>query len=105
MFDSIKNMAEQAMLGNLDSGAVGQAVSGHLGTLDDGQLSDQLQTASSNLQANGQGDLAQQVSGLVEQLASNPSGAKDAVVAFVQSNPQVLEQFAPEFAQGIMSRL
>jgi hypothetical protein len=105
MFDSIKTMAEQTISGDLDSSSVGQAVSDHLGTLNNDQLSDHLQTAASNLQADGQGGLAQQVMGMVEQLASNPSGAKDAVVAFVQNNPQALEHFAPEFAQGIMSRL
>lgn len=105
MFDAIKNIAEQAMSGQLDSAKVGQAVSDHLDTVDSNQLSDHLQTAASNLQANGQGDLAQQVTGLVQQISSNPAGIKDSVVAFIRNNPQVLQHFAPDFAQGIAARL
>jgi hypothetical protein len=105
VFNSVENMVEQAMLGNLESGLLGRAISDHLGTMNNDQLSGHLQTAASNLQTNGQGGLAQQISGIAQQVASNPSSAKDAVVAFVENNPQVLAQFAPEFAQGIMSRL
>lgn len=105
MFDVIKNFAEQATSGNLNSSQVSQAVSDHLNTVDDGQLGDHLQTAASNLQQNGQGDLAQQVMGLVQQISSNPSGARDTIVSFVTNNPSVLQRFAPEFAQGITSRL
>ena len=64
-----------------------------------------LQTAASNLEQSGQSDLAQQATGLIEQLRSNPEGAKAAIVSFVQTNPQVLEHFAPDFAQGILSKL
>jgi hypothetical protein len=38
-------------------------------------------------------------------MGSNPSSVKNMVVSFIQSNPQVLEHFGPEFAQGIASRL
>jgi hypothetical protein len=58
MFDLVKNIAEQA---NLDPSALDQAVTEHLGTLNNNQLSDHLQTAASNLQNSGQGDLASQV--------------------------------------------
>lgn len=105
MFDAIKNVAEQAMSGNLDPSSLGQAVSDHLDSLDGGQLSDHLQTAADNLQQNGQGDLSGQVSGLVQQIESDPSGAKDAVASFVQNNPSILQHFAPEFMQGIASKL
>jgi hypothetical protein len=105
MFDVIKSFAERATSGNLDSSQVSQAVSDHVNTVNDDQLSDHLQTAASNLQQNGQDDLAQQVTGLVEQISSNPSGARDTIVSFVTNNPSVLQHFAPEFAQGITSRL
>ncbi len=114
MFDNLENLAQQALgekldpqalAGNLDPQAVGQAVSEHLGTMDGGQVADHLQTAATNLQQQGQGDMAQQAMALVSQLQSNPAGAKDAIVAFVSSNPQVLQHFAPSFAQGILSRL
>lgn len=107
MFDSLKNFASQDLGegGNLDPQALGEAVSQHLESIDPSQLSGHLQTAASNLQQNGQGDLAQQATALAQQLASNPGGAKDAVVSFIQNNPQVLQHFAPDFAQGILSKI
>jgi hypothetical protein len=105
MFDSIKNVVEQAASGKLDPQALASAVEGHLSTVDDGQLAGHLQTAATNLQQQGQGDLAQQAMALVGQLQSNPSDAKAAIVSFVQSNPQILQHFAPEFARGILSRI
>ena len=105
MFNSLESFASQVMGGNVDLQALEQAVGLHVGSLDSGQLSDHLQTAATNLQQNGQGDLAQQATSLAEQIASNPGDAKDAVVSFIQNNPQVLQHFAPEFAQGILSKL
>ena len=105
MFDNLKNLAEQAIGGQLDPQAVGQAAPDHVEGMDGGQLTDHLQTAATNLQQAGQGDMAQQAMALISQVQSNPSGAKDAIVAFVQNNPQVLQHFAPSFAQGILSRL
>jgi len=49
--------------------------------------------------------LAERALGLVSQLRSNPGGAADSVVSFITNNPQVLQHFAPSFAQGILSRL
>jgi hypothetical protein len=105
MFDSIKNVVEQAIAGNLDSQSLGQAAGAHLDSVSDDQLADHLQTAGSNLQQQGQGDLAQQVTSLIGQLQSNPSEARATIVAFIQNNPQVLQHFAPQFAQGILSRV
>ncbi|MFY9665983.1 MAG: hypothetical protein WAL67_16745 [Candidatus Cybelea sp.] len=105
MFDAIKNVAEQMMSGNVNSAAVGEAVSNHLDSVGTDGLSDHLQNAASNLQDNGQAGDAQQVAALVEQIRSNPAGAKDAVVAFIQGNPQLLQHFSPEFVQGIASKL
>lgn len=105
MFDSLKNMVEQANSGNLDAQAVGQAASEHVNNTSPEELHGHLQTAASNLQQNGQGDLAQQAQSLISQLQSNPSGAKDAIVNFIKSNPQVLQHFAPSFAQGILSKV
>ncbi len=105
MFDSIKNAVEQAVGGNLDPQALGQAASDHVASVDNDQLAGHLQTAATNLQQQRQGDLAQQAMGLISQLQSNPQDAKGAIVAFIQSNPQVIAHFAPEFAQGILARL
>lgn len=105
MFDSLKGMVEQAVAGNVDSQAIGQAASDHIENCDSDDLAGHLQTAASSLQQNGQGDLAQQASALISQVQSNPSTAKDAVVSFIQNNPQVLQHFAPDFAQGILSKV
>lgn len=105
VFDSLKGMVEQAASGNVDQQALGQAANDHVANTDPGELQDHLQTAASNLQQNGQGDLAQQATSLISQLQSNPSEAKNAVVSFIKNNPQVLQHFAPNFAQGILSKL
>jgi hypothetical protein len=105
VFDAIKNAAQEMTSGKLDSAAVGQAVSDHLDSVSGDQLSDHLQTAASNLQQSGQGDLAGQISQLVQQIGSNPSGAKESIVAFVTNNPAVLQHFSPEFVQGIAAKL
>ncbi len=105
VFDAIKNAAQEMTSGNLDSNKVGQAVSDHLDSVSGDQLSDHLQTAASNLQQNGQSDLAGQVTALVQQISSNPSGAKDTIVAFVTNNPAVLQHFSPDFIAGIASKL
>jgi len=105
MFDEVKSMAQRAMGSDADPQAMQQATSEHLDSMDQGEVSDHLEAAATNLQNQGQGDLAQQAMNLVSQLRSNPGGAKDAVVSFIASNPQVLQHFAPSFAQGILSRL
>jgi 23S rRNA G2445 N2-methylase RlmL len=105
MFDAIKNVAERMMSGSVDSAAVKQAVGDHLDSVGNDQLADHLQTAAFNLQDSGQTEYAQQATVLVEQIRSNPAEAKDAVVAFIQGNPQLLQHFSPEFVQGIASKL
>lgn len=104
MFDSLKGMVEQAVSGNVDPQQLEQAASAHVAASDPNELQGHLQTAATNLQQNGQNDLAQQAFSLISQLQSNPAGAKDAIVAFIKNNPQVLQHFAPEFAQGILSK-
>lgn len=105
MFDSIKGAVEQAAGGNLDPSQLASAVESHLGSVGNDELAGHLQTAANNAQQQGQGDLAQQVTGLISQLQQNPGDARTAIVAFVQSNPQILQHFAPGFAQGILSKL
>lgn len=105
MFNNLENMVQQAVSGNVDPQAVEQAANQHVQQLDNGELANHVETAANNLQQQGNNDLAQQAMGLVQQLRSNPSGAKDAVVSFIKNNPQVLQHFAPSFAQGILSKL
>ena len=104
MFDSIENAIKQATGGNIDPAQLASAVESHLGSLDDGELAGHLQTAAGNAQQQGQGDVARQIVGLVEQLHQNPDDARSAIVSFVRNNPQILQHFAPEFAQGVLSK-
>lgn len=104
MFDSIKGVVEEAAGGNLDPAQLAAAVESHLGTLGDDELAGHLQTAADNAQQQGNPDIAQQVTGLISQLQSNPGDARAAIVSFVQNNPQILQHFAPEFAQGVLAK-
>ena len=104
MFDQLKGVAEQVMSGNVDQQQVQQAASDHLDSMDQGEIANHLQTAADNLQNQGQEGLAQQAMGLVSQLQSG-GDVKGEVVRFIASNPQVIQHFAPSFAQGILSRL
>lgn len=104
MFDELKNVAG-GLLGNADPQAVGDAASEHVQNMDPDELGGHLQTAAGNLEQNGQSDVAQQVMGIVSKLQSDPNGAKDEAIALVRSNPQILQHFAPGFAQGILNKL
>lgn len=107
MFDSIKNLGAQLLGGggSIDPQALEQAVTDHIGNTDAGELGDHLQTAASNLQQQGQGDLAQQAIGIVSKLQSDPAGAKDEAIAFITNNPDIIQHFAPDFAKGILAKL
>ncbi len=105
MFDSVKGMVQEALSGNVDPQALEQAASDHISNCDPSEIQDHLQTAASNAQQSGQDDVAQQATSLISQIQSDPGGAKDAVVSFIKNNPQVLQHFAPDFAQGILSKL
>ncbi|MDQ2817110.1 MAG: hypothetical protein M3T49_02705 [Candidatus Eremiobacteraeota bacterium] len=91
--------------GDADPQAVEQAATDHVSSMGSGELSDHMQTAADNARQNGQGDLAQQITGLVSQNGTNPQGLKDAAISLIKSNPQVLTHFAPPFAQGLLSRI
>ena len=105
MFDQLKNMAGDLLGGGTDPQAVAQAASDHVNDMDPSTLQDHLNTAAQNLSQSGQGDVAQQVMGIISQVQTNPAGAKDAVVSLLQNNPELLQHFAPGFAQGILGKL
>lgn len=98
-------MFDKLTSGDIDTQAIGDAAADHVTDADPAELQNHLETAASNLEQSGQSDLAQQASGFIEQLKSNPEGAKAAIVSFIQTNPQVLQHFNPGFAQGILSKL
>ncbi len=105
MFDELKNVAGGLVGGNADPQAVGDAADQHVQNMDPNELGGHLQTAAANAQQSGQPDIAQQLLGIVSKMKSDPSGAKDDAVALIRSNPQILQRFAPGFAQGIMGKL
>jgi hypothetical protein len=104
MFDSIKNLIAGQFGSGTDSGQILAAATEHLDQLPHGELVDHVTVAITNLQQNNP-ELASQLQGLVQQVASNPGDFKDAVAQFISSNPSVLEQFAPDFAKGLLGRL
>ncbi len=103
--NDLKNLIGQVTSGNVDRQALGDAASEHVNSMDSGQLTDHLQTAAQNAQQNGQGDLASQIQGVITQAQSNPDAAKGAVVELIKNNPQIIQHFAPQFAQGILGKL
>jgi len=104
MFEQLKNMAG-GLLNNANPQDVSEAAAEHVQKMDSQELGDNLEGAAEKLQEEGQGDLAQQVMGVVSQVQSNPSGAKDAAINLIKNNPQLLQRFAPDFLQGILSKI
>lgn len=106
MFDQLKTMAGGVLGGgNVDPQAVDDAASDHINTMDGNELGDHLDTAGQNLQQSGQGDLAQQVMSIASQARDNPDAAKSAAIDLIKNNPQIIQHFAPSFAQGILGKL
>lgn len=104
MFNEIEGMLSRFTGGNADPQAVQQAASEHVDGMSTDELSGHLQTAAGNLQQNGQGAVAQELI----RIATGPHDAeslKTDAVAFIRDNPQVIAQFAPSFAQGILGKL
>ncbi|MDQ6825762.1 MAG: hypothetical protein M3Z14_01000 [Candidatus Eremiobacteraeota bacterium] len=105
MFNNLQNMLQQVTGGGADSGAVERAATDHVSSMDSDELTGHMPNAADNLQQDGQGGLAQQLSGIISEKQTDPAGLKDAAVNFIKNNPQVLAHFAPPFAQGLLGRL
>ena len=105
MFQEIEGMMQRVASGEIDQQSVGQAAQQQVNSMDHGELTQHLQTAADNAQQSGQSDIAQQIMGLISQHGSNPQGLKDEAVSLITNNPQILQHFAPEFAQKIMGSL
>ncbi len=50
----------------------------------------------------GDGDA---VSQLISHVAQNPAALREAATTFLSQNPQLVQQFAPDFAKGILAKL
>ena len=59
MFVEVKTLAERTISGDVEPQALQQAATDHLNSMDQGEITDHLQTAATNLQNQGQPDLAQ----------------------------------------------
>lgn len=103
MFDQLKNMV-MGQIENADPTQIAAAAQQHVGDMPHNELIDHVQTAVSNMQQSDP-DMASKLQGLVQEVSQNPSDFKGAVVGFIQSNPQVLQHFAPDFAQGVLSKV
>lgn len=105
MFQNVENVLAGLASGSVDSGAVGQAATEHVGAMEPGDVQGHLENAAETAEANGQPDVARDLTGIAEQNASNPQALKDAAISYIRNNPQVLTHFAPSFAQGLLSRV
>lgn len=105
MFQEFEGMAQKLLSGEIDPQAVTDAAAQHVNSMDASELQQHAQTAADNAQQSGNEGLAQQLSSLVQQYQSNPEGLKSEIVSLISNNPQVLQQFAPAFAQKILGSL
>lgn len=95
----------QDVCGNVDQQTLSQAASDHVQSVSPDELTQHLQTAADNASQNGQEGTAQQITDMISRNASNPQGLKDEVVSLVTNNPQVLQNFLPDFAKSLLARL
>ena len=105
MFSEITGILEKVTSGDADPQAVSQAASDHVESMDHSDLTQHLQTAADNANQSGQGDFAQQIVGIIERNGTNVDGLKQDAVALISNNPEILQQFAPDFAKGLLGRL
>jgi hypothetical protein len=90
---------------NMNSGQLGQLAMSLLGALSNhGHDEAQIQDAGVSTAA-AQGGDQNAVIALISHAQQNPAALKDAAVDFIRNNPQVVQQFAPDFLKGILSKL
>lgn len=104
MFGNLQNIIQDVTSGNTDPQQLEQSASDHVSQMSGGELAQHLQTAAQNAQNNGQPDIAQDLMSMVSQRSADPERLKQDAVSYIKSNPQVVTQFAPEFAQGILNK-
>jgi hypothetical protein len=105
MFNEVEGLLQRVTTGEIDQNSVSQAATEHVSNIDSSQLTQNLQTAADNANQNGQGDVAQQITGLLSQHGSDPQSLKQAAISLITSNPQILQHFEPEFAKNILGRI
>lgn len=105
MFQDIETFVGRITTGEIDQQSVSQATTEQVGSMPPQAVAQHVQTAAQNAQQNGEPDIAQQLVQLVSTSGSDPQALKQGVISLISSNPQMLQHFAPEFAQRIMSSL
>ena len=105
MDTGLQGMLDQVLGGNVDAQRMEQATSAHMDSMDGSQLIQHVETAIGNARQNGQPGIAQELEGLLQQHQSNPDNLKDEVISLIRSRPELLQHFAPGFAQGVLSRI
>ncbi len=104
MFDELKGLVEQK-LQNTDSQAVTDAAKDSIGNMPPGEVSQHAQTAMTNLNEQGQTDLAKELGDLMKAAQDNPVALKNAVIAFIEHHPETLAAFAPGLARDILGKI
>lgn len=105
MFNDVQGLLQRVTTGEVDGSSVSQAAGDHLASMDQGELTQHLQTAADSATQKGQTSLAQQIMGVLSRNGSNPQGLKQDAVSLIAANPGILEHFAPDFAKGILGRI
>jgi hypothetical protein len=105
MFNEVEGMLKRVVTGEVDNQSVTQAAGASVASMEHKDLTQHVQTAANNAQQNGQPDLAQQLFSLLEESRSNPQALKSGVISLIENNPQILQQFAPEFAKSVLGRI
>ncbi len=92
------------MVPNLPEGARTSLASTVMGALgQNGAAASDVEAAGVPVEGAMSGDHAA-LGALLEHAASDPSSLKDAAVSFVTNNPQIIQQYAPDFLKGILSK-
>lgn len=105
MFSEVEGFVRKITTGEIDQQSVSQAASEQVNTMPHEEVAQHVQTAAQNAQQNGQADIAQQLMQIVQQHGSDPQALKQDVVSLISSNPQIIQHFAPQFAQRILGSL
>jgi hypothetical protein len=105
MFGELEGLVRKVTTGEIDQQSVSDAANEQVNSMPHEEVAQHVETAAQNAQQNGQPDLAQQLMQMIQQNGSDPQALKQDVISLISSNPQIIQHFAPEFAQRILSAL
>ncbi|HET9031114.1 MAG TPA: hypothetical protein VFN49_13160 [Candidatus Aquilonibacter sp.] len=104
MFNEIKGLVEQKIQ-EAGTQNVTAAAKDSIGNMPPGEVTQHAQTAVTNLNDQGQGDLAKELQDVMQAAQDNPVGLKNAVIGFVEHHPETLAAFAPGLARDILGKV